>query len=78
LRIVTRRRAQSETDPPEKLPFDCQKNAKNLTFKKKNCPKFSFFSKKLTLATFWQFFDSPMAILRRVRCEGEQSGSSQQ
>ena len=42
------------TWPSGKLPFDCQKIAKNLTFfqKKKNCQKFSFFSKKLPLAIF--------------------------
>ena len=33
-------------DPPDKLPFECQKIAKNLTFfSKKNCQKFSFFQK---------------------------------
>ena len=45
--------------PSEKLPFDCQKIAKNLTFFQKNCQKFSFFSKKLTMAIFlekWKFF----------------------
>ena len=35
------------TWPFGKLPFDCQKIAKNLTFFQKNCQKFSFFSKKL-------------------------------
>ena len=36
-----------------KFPFDCQKIAKNLTFKKK-WQKLSFFSTKLPMAFFWQ------------------------
>ena len=39
------------TWPSGKLPFDCQKIAKNLTLKK-NCQNFSFFSKKLPMAIF--------------------------
>ena len=57
-----------------KLPFSCQKFAKNLTFKKKKIDKnCHFFSTKLPLAIllkndiFCQFFDSQMAIFRMVR-----------
>ena len=41
------------TWPSGKLPFDCQKIAKNLTFFQNNLPKiFFFFSKKLPLVIF--------------------------
>ena len=46
------------TWPSGKLTFDCQKIAKNLTFKKKNCQKFSFFQKNCQ----WQFFWKKMKI----------------
>ena len=49
--------------PSTKLPFDCQKIAKNLPvaifFKKWHF--LSFFFEKIS--SFWQFFDSQMAIL---------------
>ena len=44
--------------PSGKLPFDCQKIAKNLTFFPKNCQKFSFFSQKLPLAIFFEKNDN--------------------
>ena len=66
--------------PYGKLPFDCQKIAKNLTFFSKKLTKIviffnignfvdkwqflSIFLKKKS--SFWQFFDSQMAIFRRV------------
>ena len=62
------------TWPSGKLPFECQKIAKNLTFFFFKLPKnFIFFQKKLPMAiflkkmsSFWQFFDIQMAIFLRV------------
>ena len=69
--------------PTGKLPFDCQKIAKNLTFFSKTLPKIFILFKKLTMAIFlkkwkflaiekkksssWQFFDIQMAIFQKVR-----------
>ena len=39
-----------QTWPSGKLPFECKKIAKNLTFFQKNCQKLSFFSTKLPMA----------------------------
>ena len=65
--------------PSGKLPFDCKKISKNLTFKK-NCQKCSFFlklhffeRKENFRQFFWknvkfcEFFYSQMAIFRMVR-----------
>jgi len=57
----------------KKLPLECQKIAKNLTFFSKNCQKFSFFYRKkwMFLAIVWKkevfcnFFYILMAIFRR-------------
>ena len=58
--------------PSGKLPFECQKIAKNLTFVPKKMLK-TFWKKLKFLAifwekmsSFWQFFHSQMAIFRRV------------
>ena len=59
-----------------KLRFEYQKIAKNLIFFQKNC-QWQFFGKKWKLliilfekiSSFWQFFDSQMAIFRRGRWE---------
>ena len=40
--------------PSRKLPFECQKIAKNLTYFQKICQNFSFFFKKLPMAIFWK------------------------
>ena len=62
------------TWPSEKLPFECQKIAKNFHFFSKKLPLVIFLKKKFFLAiffekmsSFWQYFDSQMAIFRRVR-----------
>ena len=69
-------------DPPENCHLTVKKLPKTWLFFKKNCQKFSFFSKKIAIfwkklnflaiffekmSSFWQFFDSQMAIFRRVR-----------
>ena len=61
---------QHLTWPSGKLPFECQKIAKNLTFFSKKLTKIVIFFHKMS--SFCQFFDIQMAIFRKVRC---QSGS---
>ena len=53
------------TWPSRKLPFECQKIAKNLTFFSK---KLTFWKKK---SIFRQFFDIHMAIFWRVRSQSD-------
>ena len=50
--------------PSGKLPYDCQKIAKKLTYFPKNCQKISFFSKKIWKKFhFWQFFLKKCLVL---------------
>ena len=63
-------RSYEGTWPSGKLPFDCQKIVKNLTFFQKNWQKLifvNFFLKKML--RFCQFFDIQLAIFRRVRLD---------
>jgi len=65
--MVTIEERLLSTCPSGKLPFDCQKIAKNLPlplaiFLKKNENFWQFFGKKC----FWQFFDSQMSIFQKV------------
>ena len=43
--------------PSGKLPFDCQKIAKNLTFFSKNFTKIVIFSTKLPMAILWKKYN---------------------
>ena len=64
--------------PSGKLPSDCQKIAKiakSFTFFPQKLPKIFIFQKNChwqflkKMSSFWQFFDSQMAIFRRVSSE---------
>ena len=54
-----------QPDPPENWHLTVKKLTKTWHFKKKYWQKLSF--KKKTKSSFWQIFDSQMAIFRRVR-----------
>ena len=69
--------------PSRKLPFKCQKMPINLTFKKKNLPKFSFFSKKLPMAIFLKkmeifgkFFEKCQVFVNFLTFKWQFSGGS--
>ena len=47
----------SDPDPPDKLTFECQKIAKNLTFFQKNCQKWSCHGQ-----FFFEKYDNFLAI----------------
>ena len=58
--------------PSGKFPFDCQKNAKNLTFFPEKLPKIFIFFKKIAVDNFFEKmkilgnFFVKLAIFRRV------------